>query len=447
VGLLSSWSHRAGAGRALAALLATTSLACGGASSPAGPSTANSCTTVGQNTFVRDTLRDIYYWYRELPNLDPAGYPSPEAYLEAVRYRPLDTSFSYITSKAASDAFFSESQFIGVGLSFKQTGELELRIAQVFPDSPAAEAGLARGDTLVSIGGKSVAELLQTGEINTIFGPEQVGVAVELVWRDGGGRETRATLVKRLVTIPTVSATALFELGSMRVGYVFLRNFVRPSVEALDTAFTQLRAEGATELILDLRYNGGGLVSVAQHLGGLIGGAATAGQVFIQYVHNDKNTSRNTVVRLESLAAALGVTRLLVVATRGSASASEAMINGMRPYMDVTVVGDTTYGKPVGQYGFDFCDKVLYPVSFAVANARGESDYFDGIPADCAAGDDLDRPIGDPGEASLEEALFYLRRGSCGAGAAEAARAQARLRARVPEPLPRDGWRQLVNAY
>ena len=86
---------------------------------------------------MRDTLQNIYFWYRELPNPDPGGFSSPEAYLEAVRYRTLDTSFSYVASKAESDAFFSESQFIGIGLSTQRTGESEIRIAAVFPDSPA----------------------------------------------------------------------------------------------------------------------------------------------------------------------------------------------------------------------------------------------------------------------------------------------------------------------
>ena len=77
---------------------------------------APSCTVTGQSTFVRDTLQELYLWYRTVPDADPARYASPEQYLEAVRLRPLDATFSYITSRAANDAFFSESQFIGLGL-------------------------------------------------------------------------------------------------------------------------------------------------------------------------------------------------------------------------------------------------------------------------------------------------------------------------------------------
>ena len=98
-------------------------------------------------------MSDLYFWYHEMPDLDPASFDSPEAYLEAVRFRPLDTTFSYITSRAANDAFFSESQFIGFGLSTSLDG-VEMRITQVFPDSPASEAGLLRGDRIAEIGGR-----------------------------------------------------------------------------------------------------------------------------------------------------------------------------------------------------------------------------------------------------------------------------------------------------
>src|SRR5574340_1098090 len=138
------------------------------------------CTTRGQVTFVRDVLREWYYWYRDLRDADPAQFQSPEAYLAAVKKNPPDASFSYIMSKAASDAFYSDSQFIGFGFSYKRTAEAELRVAQSFPDSPAADAGLDRGDTFLSFNGRSVADLLRTGDLGTVLGPEQEGFAVDV---------------------------------------------------------------------------------------------------------------------------------------------------------------------------------------------------------------------------------------------------------------------------
>ena len=439
--------------RAPAIVLILALAACGGdSSSPTtaatpDPAAGGQCGTQGQVSFVRDTLQEWYLWYAQLPDPDPAGFDSPEAYLQAVRYMPRDSSFSYIGSQAATDAFYSDSQFIGIGLSFRQTGTTQLRVGQVFPGGPAAAAGLARGDYVLTIGGRSVAELLQSGQLNDALGPAEIGVSVTLGWRSPGGQERQATLTKRLVTIPTVSATRVFDNGGSRVGYIFFRNFVNPSTEALNRAFDRLRADGATDLVLDLRYNGGGLVDVARHLGSLIGGESTAGRTFVKFRHNDKKTANDETVLFESRPNALDVPRLVVITTGGSASASELVINSLRPFMNVIVVGARTFGKPVGQYGFDFCEKVLFPVAFATENAQGEADYFNGIPANCAAPDDLDRQIADPGEASLAEALHFLRAGSCSGRAAAEVEIQARRRAVIPRPYEGDPWRQLIGAY
>jgi hypothetical protein len=229
------------------------------------------------------------------------------------------------------------------------------------------------------------------------------------------------------------------------VGYLFFRNFVRPSVAALDDAFAALRAAGATELVLDLRYNGGGLVDVAVHLGSLIGGPVTAGQPFATFAHNDRNAFRNETLRFETIDQRLPtLSRLIAITSRSSASASELVINALSPFLPVVTIGDATYGKPVGQYLVTFCDKVLAPVAFSLRNANDEGDYFGGLPATCPAGDGIDAELGDAAEASLAEALHYIRHGSCSMPS-EAARA---TRARAVGPDPRAvGWQALVNAY
>ena len=239
---------------------------------------------------------------------------------------------------------------------------------------------------------------------------------------------------------------AILDVDGTRVGYLHFRNFVRPSLAALDDAFARLRRGGAQELVLDLRYNGGGMVPVAQHLASLIAGAATVGKVFVSFTHNDKHSTSDTSYSFERADQALGLARLVVITTRSTASASEAVVNGLRPYLDVKTVGDRSYGKPVGQYEFDFCDKALFPVCFLVTNARGEADFFDGIPADCAADDDVDHALASPQEASLAEALYVIRNGRCSAVASAADRLQARGRAQPGVP-DRDGWRQLLNAW
>lgn len=399
------------------------------------------CSVRGENNFVRDTLHDIYLWYEELPALPPAHYPSPEAYLEAVRYRVLDGSFSYISDKRSDSSFFSDSQFVGFGFASRMTSATGLRVIQVFPESPASDAGLSRGDRILEIDGRSLEELVATGDLGGAFGPDEIGIAVDIRFVDLDGRQLRARMAKRLVTIPTVSVVRTLSAGDRKVGYVFFRNFVGPSVPALDDAFARLRSEGVRDLVLDLRYNGGGLVSVAQRLASLIGGTRTEGRTFTEFFHNDKNTFRNQTLLFENPASALDLRQLVVITTGDSASASELVINSLRPFLNVVVVGARTYGKPVGQYGYDFCDRVLHPVAFDLRNALGQGDFFHGIPADCAAADDIDRALGDPEEASLAEALYYVRTGTCHVRGA--ARGLDR-----DESAPRvSGWQQLLGAH
>ncbi len=408
------------------------------------PLIAQDCSVRGRNEFVAAVLDEYYYWYRELPAADPSQFESPDAYLDAVRFRPLDESFSYIADQAASDAFFSDSQFVGIGFGSRFVGTT-LRVTQVFPDSPAADAGLARGATILAIDGVTVEELLATGRFGGAYGPSEIGYTLELRWRSLAGEERSATVVKRAVTIPTVSHTAIFEIEGRRYGYIHFRNFVRPSTDALNNAFAEMKIMGVDDLVLDLRYNGGGIVSVAQHLGSLIGGATTFTKLFVEFFHNDKNTNRNFSLPFEDPLWALDLERLVVITSRSSASASELIINGLRPFMPVTVIGDSTFGKPVGQYGFDFCDKTLFPVAFQLRNAAGVGDYFGGFPPDCEAIDDLDQPLAVAEEASLAEALYFLRTESCSDRSAAASASRREQPTRFAPQT--SGWQHLLNAH
>ena len=403
------------------------------------------CSTTSQNSWVRDQLANYYYWYQHLPaNVNPASFTSPELYLEAVRFRPIDNTYSYITSAAANDAFYSDSQFIGYGLS-TQTLTSEMRVLQVYDASPALEAGLQRGDRITRINGQDVTAMITNGTIGTAFGVTEIGVPADITFLKPSGEQRTARMVKRLVTIPTVSLTHVVDVNGRKVGYLFFRNFVRPSTAALDEAFAALKAAGATELVLDLRYNGGGLVDVAVHLAGLIGGTRVSGQVMINWVHNDRiGPIANRVTRFpDTPEQTLNLQRLVVITTRSSASASELIINSLRPYMPVAVIGDTTYGKPVGQYSLNFCEKVLVPVAFALKNVNNEGDFFNGIPTDCSASDDITRQLGDPAEASYAEALTFIRTGACSARAEGAARTLRFGRVVAPRLT---GFAALVNA-
>jgi C-terminal peptidase prc len=409
------------------------------ATAPARAQEPTSCTTVSKNLYVLDKLTELYFWYRHLPDLSPLRFRSPEAYLEAVRYRPLDNTFSYITSRAANDALFSSSQFVGFGFTPSSVGS-RIRVLQVFPQSPAEEAGLVRGAWILEINGRSAADLTASGQVDAALGasdPTETRIAFETP----SGEVVRATMSRRTVTIPTVSHVRVYEVGGRRVGYLFFRNFVEPSRTALYDAFAELANTGIHDLVLDLRYNGGGLVTVAQQLASLIGGARTEGQVFAEYFHNDKQVTLNHAVRFQAEPGALGLDRLVVITTRASASASELVINALRPFIPVVIIGSSTYGKPVGQYVIPFCDKVLVPVSFTLRNADRQGDYFSGFPPNCPAPDDADHQLGDVQEASLREALIFAQTGGCSRESAGIAVRQ------FPGASRTVGWQAVLNAY
>jgi C-terminal peptidase prc len=429
--------------RILSSIGFTIALLCPWSAFAQGPS---NCSVVSQNLWVRDVLNDYYYWYQHLPPssvVNPASYNSPEAYLEAVRYRPIDNSYSYITTAAANDAFYDDSQVIKYGFT-NVVGTTDIRVIEVWSGSPADEAGLQRGDRIVEVNGASVASHVTNGTLSAAFGPDVIGQTASIVFEKPSGDRRSAQMVKRLTTIPTVSLTRVVEQDGRKIGYLFFRNFVRPSVAALSDAFAALKEAGATELVLDLRYNGGGLVDVAVHLASLIGGTRTSGQVLLNWEHNDKvGPQLDKVTRFnQAPEQTLNLQRLVVITTRSSASASELIINSLRPYMPVAVIGDTTYGKPVGQYGFEFCQKVMAAVAFSLKNANFEGNFFDGIPPTCAAADDTSHQLGDTAEGSFAEALNYLRTGACSARAEGAARA---MRAQVPQERL-TGWAALINA-
>ena len=140
-----------------------------------------SCTTTSQNLWVRDQLNTYYYWYQFMPaGVNPASFSSPDAYLDAVRYRPIDV-FSYVQAAATSDALFNDGQLIKYGFT-QLVGTSDITVLQVWQDSPAEEAGLVRGDRIVQVNGSPVATLVANGTLSTAFGPDVAGQTATIVF-------------------------------------------------------------------------------------------------------------------------------------------------------------------------------------------------------------------------------------------------------------------------
>ncbi|MBW1893142.1 MAG: PDZ domain-containing protein [Deltaproteobacteria bacterium] len=375
--------------------------------------TAEECSIEGQNDFVYRVMTDTYLWYDTVPQIDLSLFDSPEDLLENIRYSELDR-WSYIADQDDYYSFYEEGRYVGLGFSMINT-EGEVLIMYVFNDSPADQSEMERGDRILAINEKTVEEIETNGEWDTIFGEDTVGVKVDLVVEKQGSTQT-LSLTKDWVNINTVLYHGIIENEGVKIGYIMFKSFLMTSLDELTTVFTQFKEEGVEELILDLRYNGGGRSVVAKYLADLIGGENTNGKIFQKFIHNDRHANWNNSISFSEYSISLDLERVIVIATGSTASASEMVINGLKPFIDVVVIGDTTSGKPVGMYGHDFCDKHISLIEFKIANADDEGDYFSGIDPDCISDDDFTKQLGDAGEDSLKEALYYIACDECSEG-------------------------------
>lgn len=307
----------------------------------------------------------------------------------------------------------------------------EIRVANVLPGTAAAAAGLRRGDVVVSADGRDVAA---SDDVEGIYGALLPSVTSEhnFVLRRLDGTSYWTTMVASAISKPAVPLRRSIATASGKVGYIVFNDHNLPSEAALIGAVTQLKADGISDLVLDLRYNGGGYLSIASQLAYMIAGpATTAGKTFEKLSYNAKRSADNARSPMPFYNAAclpdasgycssaqplptLGLSRVYVIAGPNTCSASESVINGLRGVdVDVHIVGGTTCGKPYGFTAKDNCGISYFPIEFKGANHKGYGDYVDGFTPTCSAGDDFTHEIGDDAEGLLTTALHMRATGAC----------------------------------
>ena len=443
----------------------------------------SACTYSEGREEVLDVMEEIYYFNDESAQaakydaLVLADHSTLNSMLDELRWMPdtHDRGFSYWLTKAQSDAIFAaETSAFGFRLLFVVdafTNPLYLQILDVYEGSPAAIAGLARGDKIHSLNGKAISTL-SLDEINVEFGPADEGHQVTFEIEKLSGTRSTFNMAKARFQIPTVPAeqVAVFDTTAGKVGYLHFRTFFGDANERLLTEFAEFKTQGVQHLIVDLRYNGGGSVPIANGLASLIGGPELfeGGRRTVQArrVHNNSNAWRDQtayfgcetygsealVAKCEQESSLRALENVVFITSRSSASASELVITALQPHENVTLVGDRTYGKPVGQYGLGFCLAtandynsalgILWPVSFATVNSEGFEDYYNGLAVDCQVPDDRANPLGSASEGRIAAALRYIETGSCAtASSAQAAGQQDQARS----VQPTDPVRQLLG--
>ncbi len=373
------------------------------------------CSIAVQNQCVHSILQEYYLWNDQIPDeIDYDSFASPQETLDFLRYLdPGPDIFSYLTPQSSFEELTFEGQYIGLGFSSVTDVDGRLWIRYIYTDSPAGRAGLARGDEIISIDGQLLTDITSQPDWQDIFGPAVAGYDLDMVVGKNGGGNISLTLTKSTVFINSVLHQSVIDNSGTPTGYLVYNRFLRTSLAELDTAFEQFSNAGVTRLVLDLRYNTGGNIAVANTLASYLSQAVLTDSVFGRLVFNEDNQRENRNYLIEDIANQLALDQLTIITTGETASASEMIVNGLDPFIPVNTIGSATFGKPVGQNPFYFCDNALLPITFRIENSIGVGDYFDGLDADCAASDDVSFAFGRLDEPMLEEALFFERNNSC----------------------------------
>lgn len=450
------------------------------------PATGNaypdvSGSTLYENHWIRSWSNNTYLWYNELPDLDPATYSDRLAYFDTQKTTATTASgtpvdqFHFTLDTADYQQRVSSGSSAGYGMELAlivSAPPRDIRIAFTEPGSPAtaASANLTRGVKFLEADGVDVVNGSDTDTLNAAFFPSAAGESHTFLVQDIGSTATRTvTMTSATVTSQPVNETQIIPTTSGDVGYILFNTFgTSIAEEQIVDAMTDMSTAGVTDLVIDLRYNGGGFLAISAQLGYMIAGAsATNGRTFDSLTFNSKHPTINPVtgaalsptpfyntglgftVPEGQVLPNLGLNRVFILSTDGTCSASEALINGLRGInVDVILIGNRTCGKPYGFYATDNCGETYFTVQFRGENDIGFGDYSDGFtPANsgaslgesvtgCLINDDFGNALGDSNEALLSAALEYRDTGLCPTPPAASPKPSAKSLATSSKALP-----------
>lgn len=403
--------------------------------------------------WLRSFIDESYLWYKEVPaNLNMADYKTILDYFAVLKTpaitpsgRPKDR-FHFTYPSEVWEEMSSTGVSLGYGITWSRSTGATPRIwavTLVEPGSPADAAGVKRGDVLVSVDGADANDSSAIAALS----PTAAGQTHTFVLKRGSATVS-VSLTSQKIAEAAVQNTKVIDTPTGAVGYLQFNDHNAIAERQLLEAFTTLKAANVTDLVVDMRYNGGGYIVVAAELAYMIAGPeASNGKVFERLQLNDKRTPQSPQrfqAKSVGLSAAslksgvtlpyLGLKRVTVLTTAGTCSASEAVINGLRGVdVEVNLIGGETCGKPYAFVPQANCGTTYFAIQSQGSNDKGFGDYADGFAPTCAVDDDLDHALGDSGERLLATALSYRASGVCPA---------TPLRARS---LNRSGPMQLVR--
>lgn len=393
----------------------------------------------GTNGWIYKIMADYYLWNEDMPGKGNLNFSqSPDKFFDSllsdqdgVKYGDGWLTFSRIEKKEEETKSVSESDSYGFEFaSYKNCNLYYAWVLYVLPGSPAAEAGLERGDWIIAVGSETpnVTNLsaFYSGGETTFLLADAVRKGNEVTFYK---RKTISVAASRAVEDTPFLKDSVYTVGGKKVGYLVYNSFSSgPDDEStiyddrMKQVFAGFKVENVDEFILDLRYNQGGLVTCAQLMTSLLAPADALGKTFCIMEHNEKQSKSDETLLLRKNSeignANLDLKRIYVLTGSVTASASEAVINCLIPYLtrsNITIIGEKTIGKRVGSNTFGTKEKygwLLHPITLRIYNADHEADYANGFEPDVkieelVIGNDL-LPFGDTNERLLSEALSRI---------------------------------------
>ncbi|MEN8120191.1 MAG: S41 family peptidase [Bacteroidota bacterium] len=377
------------------------------------------------NEFIYDITSTYYLWEQYIPSgIDINDYPDSYELFDTLKYKTLD-HWSALTDNYQDfqNSLDGIRKVAGYRLQlFEIAGSQNLYgiVGWVYAGSSAEQAGLKRGDIIVKINGQN----LSADNLNDLLSLDSYTIALGQIVGDQVS-ETGETLsaVKTELAINPILYYDVIDVQGTKIGYFVYDQFLDSYTAELENVFSYFASESIDELVLDLRYNPGGYVTTCANLASMIAPANALDKTFLTMQWNDLLTDYLTqefgsesdyfITNFPKPNINIDMGRMVVLTSTGSASASEAIINGLSPYMDITIIGERTAGKYTGASLFYDMEEQkhdwgIYLVINRIANSLGNTDYVDGFTPDFEVADDYTTPLGDIAEPLLAKAIEQL---------------------------------------
>lgn len=373
------------------------------------------------NKFIFEVMDDIYLWSEELPDIDYKYETDSKDYFDKLLFE--EDVWSYLTDdvEALENSFQGIEKSFGWSLAFglfSNTGNVFAIVEYVYPNTPAETAGIKRGDIIVLMNGADITE----DNYRDLLSGEDLNITLGVLTEDGISTGSDVSLTALELNLNPLVKTSVIEHEGYKIGYIFYAQYISNYNDAIDTALESMMAQNVDNLVIDLRYNPGGTIGAAQHLCSAIAplNIVDEEETLVTYRWNDRyqqywvnNQIMNEIaVNFNAqVPVKLGLENVHILTGSGTASASELTITGLKPYMQVTTVGDTTFGKYTASitlkpedwydnnpsYYEEIANWGLQPIVLRYANAWGVTDFKDGFAPDILVFDDLfdTYPLGD----------------------------------------------------